>query len=163
MSSSKDLTLLDVSRNQLTGQLPGSFGAAGDKLVYIDLSRNALSGEVSRGTTWERLPALQYLFLQDNNLEGEFMAVSCLLGVVVGTLGCASSSSAHTALSCCCLIVCDSFATSVRAGSVPATLAGNKKLVALNMAYNKLTGDLEAFGDAINPPRKESIQVRSVI
>lgn len=73
-SQAKDLTLLDMSQNQLTGQLPSSFGAAGDKLVYMDLSRNKLSGDISAGTTWETMPALQYVFLQGNELEGRVVA-----------------------------------------------------------------------------------------
>jgi hypothetical protein len=44
------------------------------------------------------------------------------------------------------------------AGYVPASLGGNQKLVALNMAYNRLGGDLGAFADAVTPPRKASIQ-----
>lgn len=74
-SEAKDLTLLDMAQNQLTGQLPASFGAAGDKLVYMDLSRNKLSGDINAGTTWETMPALQYLFLQANELEGRAAAV----------------------------------------------------------------------------------------
>lgn len=44
------------------------------------------------------------------------------------------------------------------AGSVPASLGANKKLVALNMAHNRLDGNLDAFAGAIPPPRKTSPQ-----
>jgi hypothetical protein len=70
-SGSTNLTLIDVSQNQLTGELPSSFGAAGDKVVYMDLSRNRIGGDIGQGAAWDRLPSLQYLFLQGNELEGE--------------------------------------------------------------------------------------------
>jgi hypothetical protein len=43
-------------------------------------------------------------------------------------------------------------------GSIPASLADNKKLVALNMAFNRLDGNLDAFASTIEPGRKTSPQ-----
>jgi len=43
-------------------------------------------------------------------------------------------------------------------GSVPDGLGANKMLVALNMAYNRLGGNLEAFADALSPASKVSPQ-----
>jgi hypothetical protein len=69
--AAENLTLLDLSRNQLTGELPASFGAAGDRIVYMDMSRNRIGGNINQGGAWDRVPSLQYLFLQANELEGE--------------------------------------------------------------------------------------------
>ena len=46
----------------------------------------------------------------------------------------------------------------VPSGSLPASLAGSKKLVALNAAFNRLNGNLDAFAGALEPPRKSSPQ-----
>lgn len=70
-AAAENLTLLDLGRNQLTGELPASFGAAGDRIVYMDMSRNRIGGDINQGGAWDRVPSLQYLFLQDNELEGE--------------------------------------------------------------------------------------------
>jgi hypothetical protein len=43
-------------------------------------------------------------------------------------------------------------------GKVPASLAANKKLVALNLAFNRLEGNLDAFAGAVEPARKSSPQ-----
>jgi hypothetical protein len=69
-SGAQNLTLIDFSQNQLTGSLPSSFGAAGDRVVYMDMSRNRLGGDINAGAAWDRLPSLQYLFLQGNELTG---------------------------------------------------------------------------------------------
>lgn len=70
-SDAAQLTLLDVSSNQLTGDIPASFGAAGDSVVYVDFSRNLLGGDINDGSQWEELPRVQYLFMSENNLQGE--------------------------------------------------------------------------------------------
>jgi hypothetical protein len=44
-------------------------------------------------------------------------------------------------------------------GSVPASLAANTKMVALNLASNNLEGDLDAFANAINPPASFNPQI----
>jgi hypothetical protein len=72
-SEAPGLTLADFSDNQLTGGLPPSFGAAASNLVYLDVSQNELGGDINPGTLWERLPQLQYCFLQENALEGELL------------------------------------------------------------------------------------------
>jgi hypothetical protein len=72
-SEAPGLTLADFSDNQLTGGLPPSFGAAASNLVYLDVSLNELGGDINPGTLWERLPQLQYCFLQENALEGELL------------------------------------------------------------------------------------------
>jgi hypothetical protein len=47
------------------------------------------------------------------------------------------------------------------AGKVPASLAANKKLVALNLAFNRLEGNLDAFAGAVEPARKSSPQQKT--
>jgi hypothetical protein len=47
----------------------------------------------------------------------------------------------------------------VTAGTIPASLAASKKLVALNMAFNRLDGNLDSFASAIEPGRKTSPQM----
>jgi hypothetical protein len=46
-------------------------------------------------------------------------------------------------------------------GKVPASLAANKKLVALNLAFNRLEGNLDAFAGAVEPARKSSPQQKT--
>eukprot|EP00878_Enallax_costatus_P000366 GHUV01000451.1.p1 GENE.GHUV01000451.1~~GHUV01000451.1.p1 ORF type:complete len:1048 (+),score=213.52 GHUV01000451.1:292-3435(+) len=111
-SQSPQLTLLDLSQNQLTGSIPSSFGGAAQNLVYLDMSRNTLGGNLNDGNQWEKLPQIQYLLLSENNLQG----------------------------------------------FVPASLAANKQLVALNLGTNLIEGDLTAFAAAIPPAPKVSPQ-----
>lgn len=47
------------------------------------------------------------------------------------------------------------------AGTIPASLAASKKLVALNMAFNRLDGNLDAFASAIEPARKTNPQMEA--
>lgn len=99
-AAAENLTLLDVSQNQLTGELPASFGAAGDKIVYMDLSRNRVGGDINKGNAWDRVPALQYLFLQGNELTGEYSQVTVLCWEREGkeiVQRCVSCSSCHEA------------------------------------------------------------------
>lgn len=37
----------------------------------MDLSKNRIGGNINAGNAWDRLPSLQYLFLQGNELTGE--------------------------------------------------------------------------------------------
>eukprot|EP00775_Hariotina_reticulata_P005586 gene5586-5825_t len=70
-SECTDLTLVDLSQNELTGQLPVGLGGAGTSLAYLDVSNNSLDGNtLDMGTIWERAPALQFAFAQSNQFEG---------------------------------------------------------------------------------------------
>lgn len=96
VSEVPQLTLIDLSQNKLDGNMPASFGAAADSLVYMDMSQNKLGGNINPGTLWERVPQLQYLFMQQNSLEGKQLSTGSmqLHGCGVGGGGCLSDTAA---------------------------------------------------------------------
>ncbi|XP_058777840.1 receptor-like protein EIX2 [Vicia villosa] len=68
-TTSDGLHMLDLSKNQLSGQLPDCWSHL-NSLLFLDLSDNTLSGEVpsSMGSLLE----LQALILRNNSFTGEF-------------------------------------------------------------------------------------------
>ncbi|XP_039051722.1 receptor-like protein EIX2 [Hibiscus syriacus] len=63
-----DLLSLNLSRNDLVGKIPGNIGAM-NTLECVDLSENRLSGEIPESMS--RLTFLSYLNLSYNNLSGK--------------------------------------------------------------------------------------------
>ncbi|XP_017438177.1 receptor-like protein EIX2 [Vigna angularis] len=66
--SSSELTFLDLSNNQLKGQLSDGWKSI-DRLVWLDLSNNKLSGKIP--VSMGNLVILEVLVLRNNNLTGE--------------------------------------------------------------------------------------------
>ncbi|KAK8504259.1 hypothetical protein V6N12_044800 [Hibiscus sabdariffa] len=62
------LLSLNLSRNHLVGKIPGNIGAM-NTLECVDLSENSLSGEIPE--SMNRLTFLSYLNLSCNNLSGQ--------------------------------------------------------------------------------------------
>ncbi|XP_028957126.2 receptor-like protein 7 [Malus domestica] len=78
-SMAKNLTLIDVSYNQLTGQINSSLWENLTSLVNLDLRRNLLNGTIPPSVF--SLPTLQKLQLSNNEFSGqllEFDAISAL-------------------------------------------------------------------------------------
>nr|CAD1843190.1 unnamed protein product [Ananas comosus var. bracteatus] len=67
-----NLEHLDLAGNLFVGQLPADIHRLSPKLTYLSLLANNFSGDVPRSIG--RLPALQTLFLQDNFLDGSYLA-----------------------------------------------------------------------------------------
>ncbi|KAK8629770.1 hypothetical protein V6N13_078598 [Hibiscus sabdariffa] len=70
------LLSLNLSRNHLVGKIPGNIGAM-NTLECVDLSENSLSGEIPE--SMNRLTFLSYLNLSYNNLSGQIPSGTQLL------------------------------------------------------------------------------------
>ncbi|ESQ32667.1 hypothetical protein EUTSA_v10003580mg [Eutrema salsugineum] len=69
LSNNNDLQKLDLSHNNLSGQIPSSLGSR-SSLRYLDLTGNSFSGRLS-DDFFNNCSSLRHLSLSHNNLEGQ--------------------------------------------------------------------------------------------
>ncbi|XP_044488716.1 LRR receptor-like serine/threonine-protein kinase RPK2 [Mangifera indica] len=113
----KSLRFLDVSQNQISGIVPQSLGNL-KSLVLLDLSENELQGQVPANL--HRLKCLKHLSLAGNNLTGGIpSSIGCLRSLEVLKL---SSNSLS--------------------GEIPGSLVNLRNLTALLLNNNKLSGQI---------------------
>ena len=113
------LTQLDLSDNQLSGEIPAELGGL-PHLRWLDLSDNQLSGEIP--AELGGLPHLRWLDLSDNRLSGEIPAE---LG------GLPSLERLY-------------LANNRLSGEIPAELGGLPSLERLDLPDNQLSGEIPA-------------------
>jgi len=116
--STSEMTILDLSYNQLKGQLPDCWKSV-DRLMCLDLSNNKLSGRipVSMGS----LVKLEVLVLRNNNLMGELDS---------------------TLKNCSSLIMLD-VGENMFSGPIPPWIGESmQQLIILNMRENHFSGNL---------------------
>ncbi|XP_014504714.2 LRR receptor-like serine/threonine-protein kinase GSO2 [Vigna radiata var. radiata] len=116
--STSAMTILDLSNNQLKGQLPDCWKSI-HRLLCLDLSNNKLSGKipVSMGSLLE----LEVLILRNNNLKGEL---------------------ASTLKNCSNLIMLD-VAENMLSGPIPSWIGESmQQLIILNMRDNHFSRSL---------------------
>ncbi|XP_047147539.1 receptor-like protein EIX2 [Vigna umbellata] len=117
-SISANLLSLDLSNNQMKGQLPNCWKYV-DRLLFLDLSNNKLSGKihVSMGS----LVNLEVLVLRNNNLMGELPS---------------------TLKNCSNLIMVD-VSENILSGPIPSWIGESmQQLIILNMRGNHFSGHL---------------------
>ncbi|XP_027924118.1 receptor-like protein EIX2 [Vigna unguiculata] len=117
-SISANLASLDLSNNQMKGELPNCWKNV-DRLLFLDLSNNKLSGRipVSMGS----LVKLEVLVLRNNNLMGELPS---------------------TLKNCSNLIMVD-VSKNMLSGPIPSWIGENmQQLIILNMRGNHFSGRL---------------------
>ncbi|BAU02131.1 hypothetical protein VIGAN_11156700 [Vigna angularis var. angularis] len=116
--SSSELTFLDLSNNQLKGQLSDCWKSI-DRLVWLDLSNNKLSGKIPM--SMGNLVKLEGLVLRNNNLTGELPS---------------------TLKNCNNLIALD-VGENMLLGPIPSWIGESmQKLKILNMRKNQFSGNL---------------------
>lgn len=79
----KNLKVLNLRSNRLTGRIPDSLWKGLENLDFLDLSENSLEGEVP--SSLFSLPLLQVLYLSNNSFSGSIKVstnVSSILGVL---------------------------------------------------------------------------------
>lgn len=88
----KSLKLLSISYNKLSGRIPISFGDL-ESLESLDLSHSTLSGEIPQ--TFEKLVQLTVLELSDSKLKGRIpndprihSTIKVLMLTIVGSVEC---------------------------------------------------------------------------
>ncbi|WP_353571795.1 hypothetical protein [Candidatus Albibeggiatoa sp. nov. BB20] len=115
--SEGSLYRLNLSRNQLSGEIPASIGNL-VFLSYLDLSRNQLSGEIPASIG--NLVFLSYLFLNNNQLSGE-------IPVSIGNL-----TELHNL----------SLNNNQLSSEIPASISNLTYLSQLNLDNNQLNGSI---------------------
>ena len=111
--------MLDLSYNQLTGEIPTELGSL-TSLEWLDLSSNQLTGEIP--TELGSLISLEVLALVGNQLTGE---IPTELGGLANLTILSLSSNQLT-------------------GEIPAELRSLSNLQGLGLSYNQLTGTIPA-------------------
>ncbi|KAL6317004.1 hypothetical protein AAG906_026713 [Vitis piasezkii] len=114
-------TLLNLSKNSLTGPLPQEVEAL-ESVVTIDLSHNHLSGSIPESIS--KCKSLEELFMANNNFSG---SIPDTLGEVRG------------------LEILD-LSTNQLTGSIPSSLQELQALHLLNLSFNNLEGVVPSEG-----------------
>ncbi|KAK7380450.1 hypothetical protein VNO78_32961 [Psophocarpus tetragonolobus] len=112
-----NLAILDLSKNQIKGQLPDCWKSV-DSLLILDLSHNNLSGKIPMSMS--TLVNLKVLVLKNNNLMGELASLK----------------------NCSNLIMLD-VAENMLSGPIPSWIGESmQQLIILNMRRNYFSGNL---------------------
>ncbi|KAK6120240.1 hypothetical protein DH2020_045931 [Rehmannia glutinosa] len=115
----KNLTVLNLRRNNLTGRVPNSLWEGLENLNFLDLSENSLEGEIPASLFV--LPSLKVLYLSNNNFYG--------------SIGDSRSSSSP-------LEVLDLRVNNFE-GPIPRFLFELQNLSSLSLSSNKFSGSIE--------------------
>ncbi|XP_057769711.1 LRR receptor-like serine/threonine-protein kinase RPK2 [Salvia miltiorrhiza] len=113
----RTLTVLDVSRNQIAGNLPPTIGDM-DSLRVLDISRNLLQGPIP--SSLGQIKDLKFLSLSGNKLDGSIPA---------------SLGQLHS------LQVID-LSSNILSSGIPDVLANLRNLTVFLLHYNKLSGQI---------------------
>ncbi|KAC9138563.1 hypothetical protein E3N88_46306 [Mikania micrantha] len=143
----KNLRIIDLSNNYISGHIPAWAGEiGGNNLIYLNLSKNSITS-LPQFTTYQ----LQYLYLQSNLLQGSFPIWICnmkhlnyldvsnnsISGVVPQCLGNMSSS-----------LVSLNINANMIQGSFPTIICNMSGLLYLDMSDNNFHGVIpECFGN----------------
>ncbi|KAM7528629.1 hypothetical protein LguiB_032039 [Lonicera macranthoides] len=117
---SKNLTHIDLSRNNLSGPIPSTHFEDLLKLVYIDLRYNSFEGGIP--SSLFVVPSLQKLILSNNHFDGPLAEISN-----------ASSS----------LLVMLELSSNKLEGTIPLSFFDLKRLNILSLSSNNLNGTIQ--------------------
>ncbi|GJV94757.1 putative non-specific serine/threonine protein kinase [Tanacetum coccineum] len=156
----KDLSVLDLSRNRLTGEIPKCVSNI-EYLTMILFSSNMLSGDIS--SFLGRLPALlMWLQLNDNNFTGElsqeFAYLTELNVLDLGENKISGTIPEWIGNNLTQLNILRLHKNNFT-GRIPQSLCTSSSLKILDLAHNSLTGSIpHCFGDfygMMSPPWSE--------
>ncbi|XP_074372568.1 receptor-like protein 7 [Apium graveolens] len=140
--TAKSLAYLDLSNNQINGEIPQWIGSMGmHSMNYLNISHNSLTGGLEN-LPWNKL---KYLDLQSNILQGSLPASICNSSSLI-ILNLSHNNLSGLLPSCTrslkySLSVFDLRMNSM-GGSLPSTLINFRKLRSLNLHGNKLEGTI---------------------
>ncbi|OMP02522.1 hypothetical protein COLO4_11029 [Corchorus olitorius] len=143
--NSTTLKVLNLSSNQLSGDLPSSIRSC----EKVDLSRNMISGDISVMQNWEA--SLIYLDLSSNNLSGSLPNLSHFEDLdvfilsnnfLVGTL--------PSLLDTCPRLSVIELSSNQFSGPIPGSFFASKTVKNLNLSGNHLTGPIPLQGSRVN-------------
>ncbi|KAL2541848.1 Leucine-rich repeat protein kinase family protein [Abeliophyllum distichum] len=140
-SSRHKLVILDVSKNQLSGEIPSSTGGF-SRLHLLNMSKNSFAGSIPASIG--QLKIAYILDLSGNQLNGsiplEIGGATSLkeLRLEKNSVG----GNIPTSIGNCSSLVSLSLAHNEITGPVPASLAKLTYLETVDLSFNKLTGTL---------------------
>ncbi|PQQ19621.1 receptor-like protein 12 [Prunus yedoensis var. nudiflora] len=160
---SSNLSLLNISFNQLGGQLPNllNFNPYADidlssnffegpiplptaSVQILDLSNNAFSGHIPK-TIGETLPDLYFLSLSRNQLIGEIPASICKFWSKVRVIDLSNNmltGNIPPSIGNCSYLKALDLSKNNLSGKIPSSLAQLRMLQTLHLSDNKLSGGL---------------------
>ncbi|XP_020102996.1 LOW QUALITY PROTEIN: probable LRR receptor-like serine/threonine-protein kinase At4g36180 [Ananas comosus] len=142
----QSLSILDMSNNNLFGELPNCWNGVSNSLNVIDLSSNKLSGQLpdSLGCASK----LEFLHLNNNSLYGELPSALQNCPLVLLDLGQNKlSGEIPMWLGKLTNLIVLRLMSNMFAGNIPAELGQLENLQILDLSWNNLSGNIpQSFG-----------------
>ncbi|XP_073122064.1 uncharacterized protein [Henckelia pumila] len=144
-NSLKDLLILDVSRNKLSGEIPSAIGGFGG-LQFLNMASNEFIGSIP--SSIGKLKALSVLDLSENQLNGSIPTTigDCSSLMLLSLAHNKIAGSIPVSLAELTFLQIVDFSFNKLTGTLPKQLANLAHLQSFNIAYNQLQGDLPAGG-----------------
>ncbi|KAG5569366.1 hypothetical protein H5410_059132 [Solanum commersonii] len=150
IQTQKELSFIDISRTNISGEVPDWFWNFSAKVYHIDLSRNNFSGEIPEFT--ERV-CLTKLDLSDNNFHGPLPHFSPKMMTLILAR---NSFNGTIAPVCESLVMNNSLSlldlsSNFLSGQLSDCWRYGKNLQGLNLGHNDLSGEIpHSIGDLTN-------------
>nr|CAD1839347.1 unnamed protein product [Ananas comosus var. bracteatus] len=143
----QSLQMLDMSDNNIFGELPNCWNSRSKYLKVINLSNNNLSGHLP--DSFGLLGSLNFLHLSNNSLHGELPSSLQYCPLVLLDLGQNKLSGKIPAwLGTLTNLTMLRLTSNVFVGNIPAELGQLKNLQILDLSWNNLTGNIpHSFGN----------------
>ncbi|XP_073042892.1 uncharacterized protein [Primulina eburnea] len=144
-NSVRDLSILDVSRNKLSGEIPSSILSFGG-LQFLNMASNEFLGSIPASIG--KLKALSVLDLSENQLNGSIPTTigDCSSLMLLSLAHNKIAGSIPVSLAELTFLQNVDFSFNKLTGTLPKQLANLAHLQSFNIAYNQLQGDLPAGG-----------------
>ncbi|XP_020081027.1 LRR receptor-like serine/threonine-protein kinase FLS2 [Ananas comosus] len=143
LCESVSLQVLDISSNELSGEIPSCLGMLQDQLLVLDMMNNALSGKIP--TSLGKLGALAILDLSNNSLSGKIPSslqyCTQLINLNLGYNNFSGTIPKWIGESLPFLMVL-SLCSNTFSGSIPSEIVQLGYLRALDLSHNILSGSI---------------------
>ncbi|KAM0023644.1 putative protein kinase RLK-Pelle-LRR-VII-1 family [Helianthus debilis subsp. tardiflorus] len=150
--SHQNLQVLDVSHNELSGEIPSDIGRF-TSLRFLNMSKNSLTGGIPE--TVGKLRALNSLDLSENRLNGSIPSSIGTSSSLTSLILSRNNLSGHLPVSMSKLVALEHVDLSFNklTGTLPKSLENLVHLVTFNVSHNQLQGELPAgaFFNTISP------------
>ncbi|KAJ0732603.1 putative protein kinase RLK-Pelle-LRR-VII-1 family [Helianthus annuus] len=139
--SHQNLLVVDVSHNELSGEIPSDIGKF-SSLRFLNMSKNSLTGEIPK--TVGKLTALDILDLSVNKLNGsipvEIGGATSLKDLVLSQNS--LSGNIPSSIATCSSLTSLILSRNSLSGKLPEAMAKLVDLEYVDLSFNKLTGTL---------------------
>ncbi|KAK1409278.1 hypothetical protein QVD17_35804 [Tagetes erecta] len=140
-ASHQNLQVLDISHNELSGEIPSDIGKF-SSLRVLNMSRNSLTGEIPE--TVGKLKSLNSLDLSENRLNGsiplEIGGATSLKDLILSQNY--LSGNIPSSIGTCSSLISLILSRNDLSGQVPVSMSKLADLEYVDLSFNKLTGTL---------------------